>query len=263
MLQRIRQRIIPTEAGSTSSLANRLLRRMPPPTTYLEVGVASGKTLVRVGADRLIGVDPSPEPFVRSDRCTLHQISSNDYFREMAHDEAPFSAAFVDGLHLWEACLEDILSAFEHLEPTGFVIVDDVYPPGLDEAVRAATFEEAARIARSAGQQITSWMGDVWRAIFLLTHAHVPGLRWATIPITQDRFHTVFWWSKGRVPSVEMRASLSEAQLQIAATAPVTSIGDFTRRGMARWYRYQPYWRFMLSLRWREYRQTMSGRSSR
>jgi hypothetical protein len=236
---------------------------VPPPTAYLEIGVASGKTLVRVGADRLIGVDPSPEPFVPPDHCSLHLIRSNDYFREMARADAPFSVAFVDGLHLWEACLEDILGAFEHLARTGFVIVDDVYPPGVDEAVRAETFEEAARIARNAGHDITSWMGDVWRAVFLLTHANVPGLRWATIPITQDRFHTIFWFSQRRVPSVDMRGHLTEASLQSAATAPVTVIGDFTRRGMAGWYRYQPYWRFMLSLRFRELLQRRSAVRSR
>lgn len=255
MRKLVRHRFFPIEAGSTSSLTNRVLRRMPHQTTYLEIGVASGKTLVRVDADRLIGVDPSPEPFIPPDRCTLHLVPSTEYFRQTAREEGPFSVVFVDGLHLWEACLEDIFGAFEHLVRTGFVIVDDVYPPGSDEAVRAATFEEAARTAETGGRNITSWMGDVWRTVFLLANADVPGLRWATIPITHDRYHTVFWHSRGETPPARLRSHVSEAQLRSAGSAPVAAIGDFSRRGMAKWYRYRPYWQFMLFLKFREIRE--------
>lgn len=251
------ENFLPEEAGSTASLVNRLLRRMPAPTTYVEIGVASGKTLLRVQADRVVGVDPSPEPFERPERCTLHLVASSTYFREMVSADAPISVAFVDGLHLWETCLEDIISCFEHLKQGGYVIVDDVYPPGIGEAMRAETYEEAVRCADRAGLTIENWMGDVWRSIVALTGADVPGLRWATVPITRDRYHTIFWWGSKRRWEGAMRDAISAGNQLRAGELDVGVVGDFSRSGMAPWYRYQPYWRFLLAQRLREVWQSL------
>jgi hypothetical protein len=242
----------PTEVGKSSSLMNQLLRRARGTRHYLEIGIASGKTIVNVQADLAVGVDPFPEVRTVPTNCIIHQVSSRDFFKSKAMIAAPYSVIFVDGLHLWEECLEDILLSFDNLAEFGFVAVDDTYPSGEAEAVRAQTYEEAVLLGRKSGREIEGWMGDVWRAAFVLTHAGIPGLRWATVPIKQSRYHTVFWWSRQESASQRVRDFITAELLLEGGAVPVSVVGDFTRRGMAEWYRYQPYWRFLLFQRLRE-----------
>jgi hypothetical protein len=245
------ERFFPTEAGTSAAIINRLLRGRPEPRSYLEIGIAAGETLRSVNAHHVVGVDPYPGEFQVPENCTIHRMTSRDYFASLTND-VRFDVIFVDGLHLWQDCLEDTLSAFDHLANEGFVIIDDVYPAGPDEAVRASSYEEAVRIAATAGRDITSWMGDVWRVLFVLAHVRDTGLQWATLPIAHGRYHTILWRT-GTTLS-RLRDLIGTDVIKAGEIADLSAVGDFTREGMASMYRYRPYWRFLASQRGREMR---------
>lgn len=229
-------------AGSTAGLVAVLRAARPEPWSYLEIGVASGETFRAVSADRRVGVDPYPDDFALPRGATLHRCPSRDYFAGPAlSQEGPFDVIFVDGLHLWEAALEDALSAFDWLNPEGFVVIDDVFPSGRWESCRAETYEDAVAQARADGQEhLSAWMGDVWKVVLTLTHADVPSLDWATVQITKNRFHTVFWWN-GERDTRSVRRLISPQLLEQVDAAPVESLGGFTLQTMPDWYRFEAF----------------------
>ncbi len=129
------------------------------PRTYLEIGVASGKTIALAGSQtRAVGVDP--EPKIRlplGSNVQIIKATSDEFF---AHDVAALfgqsriELAFIDGMHHVEVALRDF-AAVEHLaDPRATILLHDCYP--LDrrtaERVRSTVF----------------WSGDCWRLILAL-----------------------------------------------------------------------------------------------
>lgn len=226
-------------ALTTARLANAILNQCQRPSRYLEIGVAQGETFVAVDAEFRSAVDPLPQDFVVPGNALLHRMSSRDYFSgPLAGKDGPFDVVFVDGLHLWEEALEDTLSAFDHLKAGGYVIVDDVYPSGYWEGARAESYREAVDNAEAIGQQIVSWMGDVWKAVYLLAHSRVPGLSWVTVPVTTKRFHTVFWWSAPPLDETRSLRTLLDTSLSKELEGMDAAIlGDFAADSIPDFYR--------------------------
>jgi hypothetical protein len=132
----------------------RRLHRKVRPRTYLETGVADGRsmTLSRVPS---IGIDPA----FRIDQeivadVHLARIGSDEFFaREQPLAHLPFPVldlAFIDGMHLAEYALRDYLAVERFTHPTSVVVFDDMLP---------RTVAEAARHRHTA-----AWTGDVYKA---------------------------------------------------------------------------------------------------
>lgn len=252
-------------AESTAELVAVLLSTRPRPWSYLEIGIASGLTFVAVTADCRVGVDPYPEDFDLPVGSAVHRVPSSEYFSSDApRQEGPFDVIFVDGLHLWEAALEDALCAFEHLAPGGFVVIDDVFPSGRWEGVRAETYEAAVSQARAHGYELSAWMGDVWRAVKVLTHANIRGLNWVTLQVTKTRFHTVLWWADPKIGLASVRDSIDVGLRERVGIASVESLGGFTIESMPNWYRFEGYRKFSERIaRRRRFRRETFGSSRR
>jgi hypothetical protein len=62
--------------------------------------------------------------------------------------------AFIDGMHLFEFALRDLIHSERHMAPWGLVVIDDIYP----------CHPAQARRSRRTG----SWTGDVWRLLPVL-----------------------------------------------------------------------------------------------
>ncbi len=130
------------------------LHRRVRPRTYLEVGVHNGKsmTLSRVPS---VGVDPdfSVSSEVQAD-VHLARVPSDEFFaREdpLAHLPIPVvDLAFVDGMHLAEFALRDILAVERFTLPTSVMLLDDMLPRDVPMANRKRTQ--------------TAWTGDVYKA---------------------------------------------------------------------------------------------------
>ena len=78
----------------------------------------------------------------------------------------PIDLAFVDGLHLCEQALRDILNVEQHCRPEGVILVHDCLP--ISEATAARDHTTMV------------WSGDVWRSILALRR-HRPDLTITTI----------------------------------------------------------------------------------
>lgn len=124
------------------------------PRTYLETGVDDGNSLAlsRVPS---IGVDPefTVTAELQAD-VHLARTSSDEFFardRPLAHLPFPVvDLAFVDGMHLSEYALRDVLAIERFTLPTSVILIDDMLPSRVEMANRQRT--------------TMGWTGDVYKA---------------------------------------------------------------------------------------------------
>jgi hypothetical protein len=143
------------------------------PRGYLEIGVKSGESLRRTLPGTVcVGVDPAPEIARPLSRSTVFALTSDDFFAQHDQQSAlrgqPLDLAFIDGMHLFEFALRDLMNIERWSHPATTVLIHDVNP--IDEA--GAARERTTR----------SWTGDVWKTILCLRE-HRPDLDVATIDI--------------------------------------------------------------------------------
>lgn len=134
------------------------LHRTWEPDGYLEIGVENGVSLARSGTAS-VGVDPYPR--ITSDVVSgkpwlkVFAQESDRFFEEWTRDQVfgnrQLQLAFVDGMHLAEFVLRDIMNVEQWSAPDGLILVHDVIPNSLAAAGR--TFNPG------------DWEGDVWRVI--------------------------------------------------------------------------------------------------
>lgn len=150
----------------------RSMHRYARPRTYLEIGVRRGESIgLAAPSTRVIGIDPAP----RVDRSlpkrwTIYAETSDEFFArpDVASLAGVVDVAFIDGLHLYDQVLRDIVNVEPLMNPDGVVILHDCLPP--DEKVTSRTFEGGF------------WTGDVWKVIPVLRE-HRPDLDVAVAPM--------------------------------------------------------------------------------
>jgi hypothetical protein len=97
------------DAGRRLSDLNFPLSQLIKPESYLEIGVAGGKSLGLVNSQtKAIGIDPSPHEGVES-HARLYKMPSNEFFESYNLFEelgtSRVSLDFIDGLHIFEQAL--------------------------------------------------------------------------------------------------------------------------------------------------------------
>lgn len=145
------------------------IHRRLQPRSYFEIGVRSGKslTLSRVPS---VGVDPYYE-VTQELLCDVHLVrTTSDEFFARRHPLAhlagqPLDLAFIDGMHLAEYALRDVINTERHCHAASVIVVDDVLP---------RTVEEAGR-GRVGAAKSGAWAGDVYKIIDVLRD-HRPDL---------------------------------------------------------------------------------------
>ena len=128
------------------------------PRTYLEIGVHEGDSLrlARSGT-RAVGIDP--EPCLREPAdASVFTATSDDFFarhdlREV-FDGVALDLAFIDGMHLFEFVLRDLINIGRYAGPTTTVLVHDCYPISAETATRE--------------HRTYLWTGDVWKIVLCL-----------------------------------------------------------------------------------------------
>ncbi len=131
------------------------------PRTYFEIGVREGMSLAHSRVPS-VAVDPA---FVidREIRCDVHLVrtTSDEFFaREHPFAHLPVygsgpvvDLAFIDGMHLAEYALRDLINTEQWCRPTSVVLLDDMLP---------RTVEEAGR-GRTGAAERGAWAGDVYK----------------------------------------------------------------------------------------------------
>jgi len=136
------------------------IHRLVKPARYLEIGVASGKSLCLVPPGTLVtAVDPDFQ-ITHTIRClaSLYRMTSDAFFETEA--AAAFAAgrsvdlAFLDGLHLLEQTLKDFVNTERYCRKDSAILLHDVWPVTAETASR----ERSTRF----------WVGDVWKMIPVL-----------------------------------------------------------------------------------------------
>ena len=130
------------------------------PRTYVEIGVATGKSLRRALPEtRAIGVDPDaavqydlPPQARIFDETSDHFFANRDVRAELGG--LAVELAFIDGMHHFEFALRDFINLERLCSRSATILVHDCFP--LDRA--------SAQRERQSG----FWSGDVWRLIVLL-----------------------------------------------------------------------------------------------
>lgn len=135
------------------------LHELLKPRTYLEIGVQGGRSLT-YSRTRTIGVDPAFS-ITHEVLCDLHLVraTSDEFFARknpLAHFGAPLvDLAFIDGMHLSEYALRDLINVERYTHPASVIVLDDMLPRHVDEAGRG----------REAAARRGAWAGDVYKVI--------------------------------------------------------------------------------------------------
>lgn len=129
---------------------------------YMEVGCRTGRIL-RNSRSKTIAVDPFSQ--IDSNaigaKAAFHavQTTSDDFWSSgfLAKNDIKVSLAFLDGMHLMEFLLRDIIAAEAAADPSGALILHDCCPYTI-----AMTTRDLDNLP------LGSWTGDVWKLIPIL-----------------------------------------------------------------------------------------------
>jgi hypothetical protein len=111
--------------------------------TYLEIGIGNPKrNFNKVICQEKDGVDPAVQ-------CN-YQMTSDEFFKKIDKNKK-YDIIFIDGLHLEEQVMKDILHSLDHLNLNGTIIVHDCNP--LSEERQIEEYEIGK-----------NWSGTVWKA---------------------------------------------------------------------------------------------------
>ena len=136
------------------------LHELLAPRTYFEIGVHIGMSLTLSRA-RSVAVDPFFK-ITRELQCDLHLVrsTSDEFFARkhpLAHfDEPVIDLAFIDGMHLSEYLLRDVMNTERYTHAASVIVLDDMLP---------RSDNEAARDREGAGLEGRAWAGDVYKVI--------------------------------------------------------------------------------------------------
>ena len=149
-----------------------LLRRLHEvvrPRTYLEIGVHHGASMA---LSRVPSVGVDPDYSVTAELATtvhLARTTSDEFFaRARPLDFLPqpvIDLAFIDGMHLSEFVLRDLMIVERFSHPGTVIVLDDVLP---------RTVEQAGRTRQGAARN-GAWAGDVYKVVEALRE-HRPDL---------------------------------------------------------------------------------------
>jgi SAM-dependent methyltransferase len=178
-----------------SEVIQRLLDLYEAPD-YLEIGVCEGTTFHAVRAARRVAVDPDFRFDIQAAAAdpanagaAYHPITSDAWFTGPGRGEC-FDLIFLDGLHLFDQTLRDLIHAIQRLKPGGAIVIDDVLPASYGASLR--DLEESAKFRRmSPGpQEPKAWMGDVFKLVFWIRDYL---LDWSYATVSDNHGQLVLW----------------------------------------------------------------------
>ena len=188
---------------------NLLSKNIRKPVSYLEIGVNRAETMVRVKANRVVGVDPSPQFDVGklSGDTIFFGLTSDDFFLHHAQKYA-FNLIFLDGLHEWRQTLRDLQNSLRFLVPGGFIVLDDVVPSDAFSADPDPTVIEKARALGLVDHG--RWYGDVFKVVRVL-YEHRNSIDYVTVGGASGvHGQTIVWKKHPGVAELNVSASLLE-----------------------------------------------------
>lgn len=132
---------------------------------YFEIGTRYGDSLA-FSQSPSIAIDPffqlNKNPIGNKDFCLMFQETSDSFFKNSWSNLSGFKCqlAFIDGMHLFEYALKDLINLAKISSKTALFLLHDPIP---------WTFRMATRDYNSVRGE--SWTGDVWKLVHILIDA--------------------------------------------------------------------------------------------
>ena len=138
------------------------------PSSYFEIGVETGRTL-RLAQCHRVAVDPDfrlqPGDIEEREGNHLFEMTSDDFFaRHNLKRVLPGGPdlVFLDGLHLYEYLLRDLINTERHSHKATVVVMHDCYPINCEIAGREPHGPRTDEATKHW------WTGDVWKLLPIL-----------------------------------------------------------------------------------------------
>lgn len=149
-------------------LCNKLLSKLPKPTSYLEIGVDQGKTFKRINSEIKHGVDPYGTFNVNYRMTSEMFFALNETFFRNKYD-----VIFIDSAHFSFIVNSEIKNALKILKPGGYIVLHDTDPLSKETSElilkdMLAYLKQLAYPYKKSHQDSLVWKacnGDVWKSI--------------------------------------------------------------------------------------------------
>lgn len=162
-------------------------------SSYLEIGVNTGRTFNGVDLQRKVAVDPEFNFDVdqyRRDGIEFYSMPSDRYFT-MHAASLKFDIIFLDGLHTFQQTFRDFCNSLACAHDRTVWLIDDVLP--VDVFSAWPDQKESVRFRKRAGFEGQPWHGDVYKIVFAL-HDFFPMYSYVTLQ-GKGNPQTVVWKS--------------------------------------------------------------------
>lgn len=161
---------IPEHAGMNYISLLEYLHERLSPRTYLEIGSEAGHSL-RLSKCPSISIDPAPgrlqNVFVNKPATMLFNLTSDEFFRRYSPTTLfgePVALAMLDGMHLWEFLLRDLINTERHCARNSVIALHDCIPTDAYVADRDPNSPRRLKLSTQPGW----WAGDVWKVVLAL-----------------------------------------------------------------------------------------------
>lgn len=149
---------------------------------YLEIGTQNGISFFPIKCKKKIAVDPDFRILFREKiewyftninnlRNRFFEMTSDNFFlnkkiylKNIGH----LDIILIDGLHTFQAALNDSLNSLKYLSKNGTIILHDCLPPHQAAAIYAINADEAILKGGNLSGWNGEWCGDTWKAIVYL-----------------------------------------------------------------------------------------------
>ncbi len=194
--------------------------------TYLEIGVRSGTSFFPVRCRNKVAIDPAFKiPWEKKAKwMILNPANLRSHFFQETSDAffeyrkgfldrlGKLDAVLVDGLHSFEASLQDVMNSLNYLSPGGVIILHDCLP--LNEAAAMPTKHFPTKEEQEVEGWTGIWNGDVWKTIVYLRRHHPESLQVCVLDtdyglgIVRKRTHSAEPYSVNREHAAEINRML-------------------------------------------------------
>jgi hypothetical protein len=94
---------------------------------------------------------------------SFYETTSDVFFKKGVLKPGKLDIVFVDGLHTFRQSLVDVLNSLFFLQPKGYILLHDCFPPHKASSTPANTFREAKNM--NVPGWTGEWCGDVWKTL--------------------------------------------------------------------------------------------------
>ncbi|WP_059360181.1 class I SAM-dependent methyltransferase [Parachlamydia acanthamoebae] len=185
------------------------------PKTYLEIGVQYGFSFCLAGPQTFaVGVDPNP--CIQTDLhawSRIYRQTSEAFFISYPGD--PFDLIFIDGLHQYEAIVDDFCNAEQYCTPQSIILIHDTIPLSAESSKK--DFDPGF------------WTGDVWKIVPTLLQAR-PDLTIFTIACPPSGLTVIKGFGKSEGISSEVVDQFREKEYAWIESQKKTALGVVENR---------------------------------